>query len=104
MDRRQIRNLAIFMLIPFSALTAWAVYEYGLTGIFANQLTTSAGIQVLVDLVIAMILFLIWMFPDARKSGRNPWPYVVITLLAGCFGPLLYLALTKVESPTANPA
>ena len=86
------------MLIPFTALTLWAAYEYGGTGILEYQLATSAGLQVWIDLVIAMVLFLIWMFPDAKKHGRNPWPWVPVTLIFGSFGPLLYLATTKVDS------
>ena len=97
MTRHHVRILAIAMLIPFTLLTAWAVFEHGATGIFEYQLQTSAGLQVWVDLVIAMVLFLCWMFPDARRHGRNPWPWVVITLVAGSFGPLLYLAAGRTQ-------
>jgi len=34
------------------------------------------------------------MVPEAKRAGRNPWPYVVITLFLGSFGPLLYLILS----------
>ena len=47
----------------------------------------------LLDLVIACLLISSWMVIDARANGRNPWPYVAITLAAGSFGPLLYLLL-----------
>lgn len=90
---KMLRNAAIVTLIPFTLLTVYAVMEVGLDGIFAYQLASSPGIQVLVDLVIACALFLVWMFSDAKKHGRNPWPYLLITATAGSFGPLLYLAL-----------
>ncbi len=45
----------------------------------------------LLDLVIALFLVLTWLWNDARTSGRNPWPWIGITLVAGSFGPLLYL-------------
>ena len=91
---KMLRNAAIVTLIPFTLLTVYAVMEVGLDGIVAYQLASSPGVQVLVDLVIACALFLVWMFQDAKKHGRNPWGYLVITLAAGSFGPLLYLALT----------
>lgn len=88
---QRLRLLAIALLIPFGGLTAYAVYQHGFKGILEYQLQTSAGLQVIVDLVIAMVLVLCWLVPHARRTGRNPWPYIVVTAIAGSFGPLLYL-------------
>ena len=79
------------ILLPFAALTALAVWQHGYIGIFLWQMSTSAGLQVLADLAIALTLVLVWLWRDARTNGRNPWPWVVLTLAAGSFGPLLYL-------------
>jgi hypothetical protein len=54
-------------------------------------LQNTAGMQVLADLVIALLLFCVWMWRDARASGRRPWPWLLLTLATGSFGPLLYL-------------
>ncbi len=86
------RALAIILLIPFSALTLYAVAQVGYVGIFDYQRHSPAGWQVFADLVIALILVLTWLVPDARRNGRNPWPWVGATLLLGSLGPLLYLA------------
>ncbi len=86
------RTLAIALLVPFLLLTAYAVAEVGALGIFEHQLASPGGWQVFVDLVIALVLFMVWMVADARKTGRNPWPWVVATLLTGSIAPLLYLA------------
>ncbi len=86
---------AIVVLVPFSLLTVYAVLEVGYIGIFDYQRHSPAGWQVFVDLVIALLLVFVWMIPDARARGRNPWPWVIATLLAGSFGPLLYLATEK---------
>lgn len=68
------RAILILILIGFSVLTGLALWQHGYWGIFEPQLKNFAGAQVLVDLVIALSLFLVWMFRDAKASGRNPWP------------------------------
>lgn len=85
------RWLLLLILLPFSVLSAAALWRHGYWGLFAGQLDDLAGMQVLADLVIALVLFLAWMWRDARRQGRNPWPWAVLTLAAGSFGPLLYL-------------
>ncbi len=85
------RPLLILVFIAFAALSAVAVWQHGIVGIFAWQLQNTAGLQVLVDLVIALGLFCVWMWRDATAHGRRPLPWVVLTLLVGSFGPLLYL-------------
>ena len=89
------RLLAILILIPFTVLSAYALWDVGYFGIWDYQRHSSAGWQVIVDLVIAIILILVWLVPDARKAGKNPWPWVVLTVVTGSFGPLLYLIFRK---------
>ncbi len=83
------------VLMTFLLLTVAAVWQHGFVGIFAYQLQNLAGIQVLVDLVIAAGLFLVWMWQDAKTAGRNPWPWLVLTLAIGSIAPLVYLLLYK---------
>jgi hypothetical protein len=33
----------------------------------------------------------VWMLDDARRNQLSAWPFVLITLGGGAFGPLLYL-------------
>lgn len=91
-------SLLLVVLAAFSLLTGVAVLEHGVWGIFEPLLTTWAGAQVLADLVIALTLFLAWMWRNARLAGRNPWPWLLLTLAAGSFGPLLYLLTRRVNS------
>ena len=86
------RLLAIAVLIPFSLLTFFAVAEVGYVGIFDYQRHSIAGWQVFIDLVIALMIVLAWMIPHARQHGRNPWPWVAATFVAGSLAPLAYLA------------
>ena len=86
------------VLLAFSALTVIAVVNHGATGILQYQLANSAGIQVLVDLVIALAFFLVWMWNDAKKRGVSPWPWLILTLIAGSFGPLIYFLLREYQA------
>lgn len=90
----------IVVLAAFSALTVAAVAQHGYVGIFEYQFQSLAGLQVLSDLGIALLLVLVWLWQDARANGRNPYPWVVLTLAAGSFGPLLYL----LSAPRVTPA
>ena len=85
------RYALILVIAAFGALSAYAVMDVGYLGIFDYHRHSSAGWQVITDLVIVCTLAIFWMVSDARKTGRNPWPYVVVTLAAGSFGPLFYL-------------
>jgi hypothetical protein len=91
-----------FVLADFAALSAYAVYSHGYVGLFeavtANVATTTA----FVDLVIALSLVMAWMWRDARERGVSPLPYVILTLVAGSVGPLLYLI--RREASEAAPA
>lgn len=82
---------ALILLVLCGALTGAAVWQHGDLGLFLLPLQTLAGTQVLVDLVIALTLVLAWLVQDARAQGRNPWPWVAATPLAGSFGPPVYL-------------
>jgi hypothetical protein len=93
------RPLLITVLAAFSLLTAVAVWHDGVVGIFTGQLQSWGGRQVLVDLVIALGLVLVWLWRDARSIGRNPWPWIVLTLAAGSFGPLIYLLTRPAPGP-----
>jgi hypothetical protein len=85
------------MTAAFAILTGAAVWEHGVTGIFVAAVRDLASIQIFVDLVIALILILTWIWRDSKRTGRNPWPWLVATLLTGSFGPLAYLLTAKRE-------
>ena len=91
------RTLAIVILVPFLVLTLYSVAQAGYVGLFEYQLQSPAGWQVLVDLVIALLLVLTWLVPEARRKGKIPWPWVAATLFLGSISPLLYLAVNGSE-------
>ena len=72
--------------------------------IIAFHFPSSAGWQVLTDLVIVCGLAMLWMVQNARATGRTAWPYVLLTLAAGAFGPLLYLLMGSLRGRGASLA
>ncbi|MDO8288352.1 MAG: DUF2834 domain-containing protein [Parvibaculum sp.] len=96
------RFIALILVIAgFGALSAMALLEVGYIGIFEQHLQNWAGMQVLTDLVIVCLLAMIWMVQDARKSGITVWPFLVMTLALGSFGPLFYLAFRELRAPAS---
>lgn len=85
-------------LVAFLVLTTVAVMQHGYAGIFTQQFQNYAGVQVFFDLVIALTLFLVWMWKDARAAGRNPFPWLLLTLATGSIGALVYLLVYKSSS------
>src|SRR5512143_1686829 len=89
------------VLADFAALNVWAAMQYGYVGIFREVLSTLPGILVSVDLTIALTMVAVWMWNDAKRRGIAVVPYLVVGLLLGSIGPLLYLLRT---SGSAAPA
>ena len=75
--------ILIAVLAAFGALTGKALLDHGYLGIFEYHFPSTAGWQVIADLVIVCALAILWMVRDAKTQGRNPWPFVVITIAAG---------------------
>ena len=90
--------LLIVVLAAFGAFSFYAMLEVGYFGIWRAGLQGIGALQILCDLVISCLLVSSWMVIDARRNGRKAWPYVLLTLATGSFGPLFYLLLR----PQAN--
>lgn len=85
------RILLALTLILFGALTGAALWYHGYWGIIAPHFKSFGAGQVLADLVISLGLATIWIWFDAKATGRKAWPWLILTLLTGSFGPLIYL-------------
>ncbi len=91
--------LLLAVTAAFGALSLVALMDVGYFGIFEPHFQSWGGAQVFADLVIVCLLACVWMINDARTSGISAWPFVVLTLLAGSFGPLAYLLLRAFKAP-----
>lgn len=92
------RVLLVVVFIAFSLFTAIAVWQHGIIGIIEPHFKNIATAQVFVDLVIALSLFLCWMWRDAKLAGRNPIPWLILVLATGSIAALLYLIIYKSDN------
>jgi hypothetical protein len=100
-----MRRLFIaFIILDFALLTGYALEQHGYWGIIAYHLPSSAGWQVIADLVISCVIIARWIFADARRNGRNPWPYLLLMLVLGSFGPLFYLLFERRDADSSSEA
>ncbi|MBO9688996.1 MAG: DUF2834 domain-containing protein [Mitsuaria chitosanitabida] len=97
-----LKILLALVLAAFGAYSMVVMFELGYLGLWKALLAGPASRQALADLMIASVLLLGFLWRDARQHGRRFWPYALITLAAGSFGPLLYLLLAP--KPAATPA
>ncbi len=95
------RILAGLVLVLFALLTVGALNQDG-TDIAATVTRTFSHLQIWVDLVIAIILWVFWVYADTRRRGASPWPWIVFALLLGAFAPLAYLVFTG-RWPASHP-
>lgn len=92
-------KLALLTLTAsFAAYSSWVMWQVGYVGIWQGGFGSIGATQVTIDLIIAGLLLCGWMIRDARERGRRVWPYVVLTVAAGSFGPLLYLIMAPPAS------
>ena len=98
MNRAYIRPALIIALVVLAIPTIAAFLVDGPLS-FPNAIVASwASIQIYIDLVIAILIFLVWLHRDAKEAGRNPWPWIIASLIVGSFAPLLYLLLYKSDA------
>lgn len=88
-----MRPLLFVVFAAFGAYSLYAMWAVGYFGIWQAGMASVGAWQLLVDFVITSLLLLGYIARDARLTGRKLWPYAVITIAAGSFGPLLYLLL-----------
>lgn len=95
-----MRPLLILVLAGFGAFSMFVMWEVGYLGIWQAGLASLGAQQVLLDLVVMSCIVMGLLWQDAQRTGRAFWPYALITLAAGSFGPLLYLLLRPTQAPT----
>jgi hypothetical protein len=94
-NRKEIamRTVLILVLAAFGAFTTYAMWQVGYLGIWQAGMGSVGAWQVLLDLIVMSCIALGLIWRDARLTGRTVWPFALLTVAAGSFGPLLYLLL-----------
>jgi uncharacterized membrane protein len=88
-----MRPLLIILLVPFSVYTAWVAWEFGYTSVFTVGLREHPTTQALIDLFISVGMLMLLMIADSKRNKRSKRkiaPFIILTLLLGAIGPLIY--------------
>ncbi len=85
----------------FTAFSLWVTWEKGYFAFLDVPMSSLWGLQVTLDLAIAVGLFTFWMIPDARRQGIPAWPYLLACVTVGSIGALGYLVHRSLRSPEA---
>lgn len=88
---------ALVALLGFLGLSRAATAHYGFVGLWLLGFQDVGHLQILVDLMIACLFALLWMFRDARERGLNPWPFFLLLLPTGSLGLLSYLVWREAQ-------
>jgi hypothetical protein len=91
------------LLLLLAALAAFTVYSlavvagHGYVGFLTLAAREPWAMQMLIDLTIALVLFLVWAVRDARSVGLPVLPFAVATLFLGSVGALAYLVAREIK-------
>lgn len=87
------RTLLAAVLIAFTGILIWAMasIDFSVPQMFDVLFASPVGSAAVADLLIALSLVSVWLYHDAKRLGRSPWLWVVLTFVLGSPGPLLYL-------------
>ncbi len=83
------------LLLVHGVITAKAMVDHGLIGIFLQAFLNWGTGQIFSDLVVSLVLVMSWVLVDARRRGKTGWPWVLVTAVFGSLGPLVYLFLRE---------
>ncbi|MDF1660676.1 MAG: DUF2834 domain-containing protein [Planctomycetota bacterium] len=86
----------LIVLVAFTILSRMAsVQTGGFIALWALGFSSIGNLKILIDLMIACVFAFAWMWHDAQKREATVWPFFLITLGLGSFGPLAYLLLRE---------
>lgn len=85
--------------VVFTVYTVLVAVEHGLWALVPMHMVGGWPTQVFIDLVLALVGFLVLAAPDARRRGIDIRPFMVATVLLGSVGMLAYLVRRQLGEP-----
>lgn len=90
--------IALPLLLLFALYTGWTmmIAEQSLIAFGLELMSRPDTAQVVIDLYVMAGLGCVWMVSDQRKRGGSllgVMPYLLLTLVFVCMGPLLYIVV-----------
>jgi hypothetical protein len=89
----------LVLLVVFGTFSTWVAFTHGQLGFLTLAAREPWGLQVLLDVVISVWLFSMWMVRDARQKGIKAWPYLIACFALGSLGALAYLVHRGLRQP-----
>ena len=99
---RPFTVIAAAILAVFGVFSTWVVATEGYFGFLELAGREWWALQMLIDLVIALMFAAGWMIADARKRGITTWPYIVLTVFLGSIGILAYCVRRGITRETTS--
>jgi hypothetical protein len=83
--------LPAVVLATFGVFSLWVTATRGYFGFLHLAAGDRWGLQIFLDLCIAIAVANLWLVRDARERGIRAWPYVLGTLPFGSLSILVYM-------------
>lgn len=97
------RFLLALVLVPFTVFSLGVVFRQGFFGFLTLAWHEPWGMQIFLDLCIALFLVSSWIRKDARERGIPSLPYLLAIPFLGSIGALAYLVHREVAAKRASP-
>src|SRR5215475_11870070 len=90
--------ILLVVAVAFAAYTGLVIADRGPLGFIDLAAREPWAMQMLLDLTITLVLFLVWAAGDARRVGLPYWPFVVAVVATGSIGALAYLVARTIKT------
>lgn len=102
MSKNTQRVLMAIGWLVIAVFTVNAIAVDGVSLLYRGWTDSASSFLIINDFLIELILIAVFIHIDSRRRGRNPWGWIVLTMVLGAIGSLGYL-LARGFDETAPP-